>query len=176
MRKPIHIAQCALAAGVGAVCLFVSDNWSSQQSSLVTQADARVGRPLTPVSVAGVARRQTRRAVRHGAYYYGAAAVGTGAAAAYYGSRYAGGTPYSYTGGSPYYTNADRAYDTGTFAGGVYRPAGAGDRYYATAGTAPRNYAGYGYYPTRAIVSRGNVPVYSYYGPLCRPGIDIGCQ
>jgi hypothetical protein len=29
--------------------------------SLVTSAEARVGRPLTPVSVAGVARRTTRR-------------------------------------------------------------------------------------------------------------------
>ena len=28
---------------------------------LVTTAEARVGRPLTPVSVAGVARRTTRR-------------------------------------------------------------------------------------------------------------------
>jgi len=29
--------------------------------SLVSPAEARVGRPLTPVSVAGVARRTTRR-------------------------------------------------------------------------------------------------------------------
>ena len=29
--------------------------------SLITPAEARVGRPLTPVSVAGVARRTTRR-------------------------------------------------------------------------------------------------------------------
>ena len=29
--------------------------------SIVSPADARVGRPLTPVSVAGVARRTTRR-------------------------------------------------------------------------------------------------------------------
>jgi hypothetical protein len=29
--------------------------------SLITAAEARVGRPLTPVSVAGVARRTTRR-------------------------------------------------------------------------------------------------------------------
>ena len=31
-------------------------------------ADARVGRPATPGSVAGAARRTTRRAVRHCAY------------------------------------------------------------------------------------------------------------
>jgi catechol 2,3-dioxygenase-like lactoylglutathione lyase family enzyme len=63
----------------------ISDNVSSlRQANLVTTADARVGRPLTPVSVAGVARRTTRRAVvRHGAYYgaagyYGARAYGNG--------------------------------------------------------------------------------------------------
>jgi len=32
-------------------------------------AEARVGRPLTPASVAGVARRTTRRTIRRGAYY-----------------------------------------------------------------------------------------------------------
>jgi len=42
----------------------------------VESAQARVGRPLTPVSVAGVARRTTRRAVVGGAAV-GAAAVGT---------------------------------------------------------------------------------------------------
>ena len=46
-----------------------------------SEAQARVGRPLTPMSYAGVARRTTRRAV------VGAAAVGAaGAAGAYYGS------------------------------------------------------------------------------------------
>lgn len=34
--------------------------------SLISSAEARVGRPLTPVSVAGVARRSTRRAVVYG--------------------------------------------------------------------------------------------------------------
>ena len=34
---------------------------ATQAFSLVSQAEARVGRPLTPVSVAGVARRTTRR-------------------------------------------------------------------------------------------------------------------
>ena len=41
----------------------------------ITDAEARVGRPLTPVSVGGVARRSTRRSV------YGAAAVTTAAVA-----------------------------------------------------------------------------------------------
>ncbi len=44
-------------------------------SSLITQANARVGRPATPGSVAGVARRTTRRAVVGGAAAAGAAAT-----------------------------------------------------------------------------------------------------
>jgi hypothetical protein len=51
-------------------------------------AEARVGRPLTPGSVAGVNRRVHRRAYRHAAY--GAAAYG---AAAY---------PYAYHGHAGY--------------------------------------------------------------------------
>ena len=47
------------------------------------RAEARVGRPLTPMSVAGVNRRVHRRA------YYGAAAAGAAAAgAAAYGHHY----------------------------------------------------------------------------------------
>jgi len=61
-----------LAAAAGFMVLFASDNLSpTNPGSLVSQADARVGRPLTPVSVAGVNRRQNRRA-----YVAGAAAVG----------------------------------------------------------------------------------------------------
>jgi hypothetical protein len=46
--------------------------WSGQLtldpiSSLVSSAEARIGRPLTPLSYAGVARRTTRRAVAVGA-------------------------------------------------------------------------------------------------------------
>ena len=36
----------------------------------IGSAQARVGRPLTPMSYAGVARRTTRRAYRR-SYYYG---------------------------------------------------------------------------------------------------------
>ena len=50
----------------------LSLHWSPAKSPslAVTTADARVGRPLTPMSVAGVNRRVHRRA------YYGAAAAG----------------------------------------------------------------------------------------------------
>lgn len=37
--------------------------------SLTSDAEARVGRPASPRSVAGVARRTTRRGMRRGAYY-----------------------------------------------------------------------------------------------------------
>jgi hypothetical protein len=46
--------------------------------ALFSEAQARVGRPLTPMSYAGVARRTTRRTVAVG--------VAAGAAGAYYGS------------------------------------------------------------------------------------------
>ena len=107
--RTLKVTRFALAAGALMACLFIGDNLSSiRQSSLITQADARVGNPLTPRSVAGVARRQTRRAVRPGAIVTGAA-VGTGAyyrgyygTSPYYGTGYYGGTDY-YGGTSPYY-------------------------------------------------------------------------
>ncbi len=42
----------------------------------VTSSEARIGRPLTPVSVAGVARRTTRRVIRRTAVYAAALPVG----------------------------------------------------------------------------------------------------
>jgi hypothetical protein len=89
--NPTQASRYVVASVAGLMCLFISDNWSSQQqSSLVAQADARIGRPLTPLSGAGVARRTTRRAVRGAVYGVGAAGIGT---AAYYGTRgdYGGG-------------------------------------------------------------------------------------
>jgi hypothetical protein len=49
----------------------VSIHWLPAQtlSLSVDKADARIGRPLTPGSVAGVNRRVHRRAYRHGHYY-----------------------------------------------------------------------------------------------------------
>jgi hypothetical protein len=57
---------------------FGSADWSRNNGLLLSieGAQARVGRPATPVSVAGVARRTTRRAVVGGAAV-GAAAAGT---------------------------------------------------------------------------------------------------
>jgi len=60
--------QAVLATVVAAGCLFVSDRaLTTGEGPFVAAAEARVGRPLTPVSYAGVARRTTRRAVAVGA-------------------------------------------------------------------------------------------------------------
>ena len=51
-----------LAAVVGVVGSEAANDLTGTTTfSLITPAEARVGRPLTPVSVAGVARRTTRR-------------------------------------------------------------------------------------------------------------------
>jgi hypothetical protein len=65
---------------VAAAALF----WNGQlplnpNTALVSSAEARIGRPLTPLSYAGVARRTTRRAITYGA---AAGAVAYGAAVA----------------------------------------------------------------------------------------------
>ncbi len=52
----VRIFRMALAAFVGVGGLFVSEK-ISQSGSLVTSAHAIIGRPLTPMSYAGVARR-----------------------------------------------------------------------------------------------------------------------
>lgn len=64
----------AIAAGMGVLLLGDKPSFD-QGGSLVSQAEARVGRPLTPLSYAGVARRTTRRAVAVGAAAGAAAAT-----------------------------------------------------------------------------------------------------
>ena len=73
-----RMLRLALAITAGFVVLSAADRTSSTQPGFVTTADARVGRPLTPMSYAGVARRTTRRAAYVGAA--GAAAAGAAAA------------------------------------------------------------------------------------------------
>ncbi|MEO8317689.1 MAG: hypothetical protein ABI561_05135 [Bradyrhizobium sp.] len=68
-RKLIMVAAALTAFAAGL-------SWNGEAvvtSGMFSEAEARVGRPLTPMSYAGVARRTTRRAVAVGA---GAAAVG----------------------------------------------------------------------------------------------------
>ena len=76
MRK-IRVKQALLATATLVFGTLASINWlpGESPSVAVDSAQARVGRPLTPVSVAGVARRSTRRAVVGGAAV-GAAASG----------------------------------------------------------------------------------------------------
>jgi len=66
----ITLASTAFAAGL-------SGSNTTGPGDLFSEAEARIGRPLTPMSYAGVARRTTRRAVAVGA---------VGAAGVYYGS------------------------------------------------------------------------------------------
>ena len=70
-RKAINLIVAAVAM-LGGLLL---DGDSAIFGSLVSSAEARVGRPLTPMSYAGVARRTTRRAV------YGSAAAAAAAGA-----------------------------------------------------------------------------------------------
>jgi hypothetical protein len=74
VRRAIMVAAVLMSSAAGL-------SWSGEaviEHGLFSVAEARVGRPLTPMSYAGVARRTTRRAVAVGA--------AAGAAGAYYGS------------------------------------------------------------------------------------------
>jgi hypothetical protein len=66
---PVTAGVCLCAALLG-----LSDHRAPVGSGWFSRAEARIGRPLTPMSYAGVARRTTRRAVVGGAAVAGAAA------------------------------------------------------------------------------------------------------
>jgi hypothetical protein len=78
MTRALNLClRLTLIVSVTAGGLLLDDiGLTTRSGSLVTEADARIGRPLTPMSYAGVARRTTRRAVAAGA------AVGAAAYAA----------------------------------------------------------------------------------------------
>jgi hypothetical protein len=83
-RRSITLIRLSIATIVGGAALFSSGEAPlDSRSSLVSSAEARIGRPLTPMSYAGVARRTTRRAVGYGAAAGVATGVAVGAAAAY---------------------------------------------------------------------------------------------
>jgi hypothetical protein len=75
-RKAIMLVATAGAFACG---LLWNGNGTIDRG-LVSEAEARIGRPLTPMSYAGVARRTTRRAVVGGAVVGGAVAAGAYAA------------------------------------------------------------------------------------------------
>ena len=58
--------RLSVATVVGAGALLWSGNLLTTHSSFVSSAEAIIGRPLTPFSYAGVARRTTARAVGYG--------------------------------------------------------------------------------------------------------------
>jgi hypothetical protein len=74
MKNPI-LAGITLGAALMCTAVPLSLHWSLEKTVALSldRADARIGRPLTPLSVAGVRRRAYRRA------YYGAAAGAAGA-------------------------------------------------------------------------------------------------
>src|SRR5258706_15659944 len=126
-RKPMkHARKTALAASAFTCAALLSFGWSEQGgiSLSIDSAQARVGRPLTPVSVAGVARRQTRRAV-YGAGAIGAGAAAVGTAAAIRTASAGAATPPNWGGGgNPHQTGAGY-YAGGPYYGGGVRGAGA---------------------------------------------------
>ena len=62
MTKLKRLGFSLIALMLGLLAMDVGERLSVPGvSSYVATAEARVGRPLTPVSVAGVARRTTRR-------------------------------------------------------------------------------------------------------------------
>jgi hypothetical protein len=73
-RTSTAFFRFSIATVLGGAAFLWSGNLDPQ-SSLVSSAEARIGRPLTPMSYAGVARRTTRRAVAVGAVAAGAAVV-----------------------------------------------------------------------------------------------------
>lgn len=69
MKKIKLTLITALAILVGAADLPLGvQEGAPRLFAFVSEAGAVVGRPLTPVSVAGTARRTTRRVIRRGAY------------------------------------------------------------------------------------------------------------
>ena len=123
------LIKIAAAVSTFACTALLSVGWSEEHgvSLSVESAQARVGRPLTPVSVAGVARRQARRGAY--GYGYGAGVVGAGVAAAGTAAAVAAAPYYGGTGyyaGSPYYQSA------GYYGGGAYAAYGYPVQDYAT--------------------------------------------
>jgi hypothetical protein len=88
--KKLGLLGVTLSAALLFAAAPLSFHWSpTKMASLsLDKADARIGRPLTPMSVAGVNRRVHRRA------YYGAAAGAAAAGAYYYNSQRCGYYPY----------------------------------------------------------------------------------
>lgn len=75
--KKLTLVGVALGTAFLAVAP-ISLHWTPAKGPLLSlnTAEARIGRPLTPGSIAGVHRRVHRRAYRRGYYYGGVARCG----------------------------------------------------------------------------------------------------
>ncbi len=157
--------SCATFAAVVLAAAPVSLHWSPTRtlSLSLDKADARVGRPLSPGSIAGVNRRVNRRTARR-AYYGGAAAIG--AAGAYYG---AAGSNYGYGYGySPGVSAATQDYSTQDYSNQDYS-ADDSNSYNGTAGSYAAGAGGYGQQPLYNMVTPEGQP-----GVTCVGGSAIG--
>ncbi|WP_246563594.1 hypothetical protein [Bradyrhizobium liaoningense] len=167
--KQMRLRNLAIATSTFACAALLSFGWSEQRgvSLSIESAQARVGRPLTPVSVAGVARRQNRRA----AYQYDAAGIAGPMAVNYAGIASAAGTPVVAAGtvgtgpyggigpyedryGAPRYGNAARRYGANAY---QYDSAG-------FAGPMAANYAGLASAAGTPVVAAGTVGTGPYGG------------
>jgi hypothetical protein len=178
--KQMSLSKVAIATSTFTLAMLLSFGWCEQRgvSLSVESAQARVGRPLTPMSVAGVARRHYRRA----AYGYGAGVVGAGLAAGAIGAA-AVTSPYGYYGGGPYVGNGwgyhggypGYSYGSYGYPGGYY--GGFANRSYVTGRPAlvPRYYGSsyaaagypvgyYGDYANRSYVTGRPTLFPRYYG------------
>ena len=70
------LIRLSTATIVAAAALLWNGQLPLDSKGFASSAEARIGRPLTPMSYAGVARRTTRRAVVGGAVVGGAVAGG----------------------------------------------------------------------------------------------------
>ena len=147
-----HARKVILAGSAFLCATSLSFGWSDQGGLplSITSAQARVGRPATPVSVAGVARRHVRRGAYLDAGLAGAAALGAAAAV---GSAYNG-----YYGDDPYYRDTGYGY-------GPYEVYDAGP--YEAYDAVPYGYGAYVAVPYGAYG-------YGYYRLDCAPGRRVG--
>jgi hypothetical protein len=67
MKIRAKVRTIVIGFSLLAACLLVDGGFPS--GIVVSEAEARVGRPATPGSVAGVARRTTRRRIRRSTVY-----------------------------------------------------------------------------------------------------------
>jgi hypothetical protein len=93
-RRTILFAAVALTTfGFGVSVEPDIARWSAE-TGVVAPAEARVGRPWTPVSVAGVARRTTRRVIRRSTIYAATLPAGCATVVINGGSYYQCGATY----------------------------------------------------------------------------------